>query len=152
MQIETLNDVLDWTLNFHQHLSKCLEHCSSTQESERAKLLLQYLASHEKKLSNVIEDFQQTASSSALNTWCYEYLEKYPLDRHTRCSKPFAELSSKEIIKQVEDFHAPVIALYRYLRSRADAPSAHELLDQLTSIEEHEAMQMAHGANRLEDL
>lgn len=152
MQIETLGDVLDWTLAFHQNLSKCMAHCADKQENERAKLLLDYLSEQEKYLSTVIEGFQQSASTNALNTWCYEYLDKYPIVRHEKCTTPFSELSASEIIREVEYLHSQIIAFYRYLGSRADAPSARALLDQLTALEEHEAMRMTQSANRLEDL
>ena len=41
MQIETLNDVLNWTRDFHQHLARCLHHCNDRHQSERARLLLE---------------------------------------------------------------------------------------------------------------
>ncbi len=40
MQIENLRDVLRWTKDFHFQLSKCLDHCSDQNLSERAALLL----------------------------------------------------------------------------------------------------------------
>lgn len=50
------------------------------------------------------------------------------------------------------DQHQQVIELYRYLASRADIPSAKELLETLRSLEEHEVMRMAQSSNRFGDL
>ena len=56
------------------------------------------------------------------------------------------------IIAETLSQHEQVIELYRYLHSRADMPEAIELLSQLLDLEEHEAMQMSHSANRLQDM
>ncbi len=152
MQIETLRDVLNWTRGFHQHLASCMRHCAGENESERAKLLLDYLSAHEQKLVEVLDGFRETADVKALNTWCLEYLDKNPIVRHELCDKPFAEMNADEIITEIIHQHGQVIELYRYLRGRDAAPSCWELLDQLLSLEEHEAMRMAQAANRLHDL
>jgi len=152
MQIETLKDVLNWTRDFHQHLASCLHHCNDRNQSERARLLLEYLAEHEQKLVAVLDGFTQSASAKALNTWCYEYLDKHPIVRHAQCDQPFAQMSTEEIISEITGQHGQVIDLYRYLHSRAQTVSAQDLLAQLLDLEEHEAMRMAQSANRLEDL
>ena len=152
MQVETLRDVLNWTREHHQHLASCMQHCADENESERAKLLLDYLSDHEQKLVEVLDGFRETADSKALDTWCYEYLDKHPIVRHGKCDKPFAEMTADEIITEISHQHGQIIELYRYLRGRDAALSWQELLDQLVSLEEHESMQMVQAANRLHDL
>lgn len=152
MQVETLRDVLKWTREFHQHLADCMQHCADQNESERAKLLLEYLAEHEQTLVGVLEGFSNTADENALDTWCYEYLDKHPIIRHEMCDKPYAEMHAGEIITEISHQHGQVIELYRYLRNRAETVTTQELLDQLLSLEQHEIMCMAQSANRLEDM
>lgn len=152
METETFRDVIQWTREYHERLSVCLKSCSDKQRSERAKLLLGYLSDHEKKLSIALKGFESSAELSALSTWCYEYLDKSPFKPSAVCNQPFEDMTTDQIIEAVEDRHQQIIGLYRYLRGRASISSTIELLDQLTSLEEHEAMQMAHAANRLEDM
>jgi hypothetical protein len=152
MQIETLNDVLHWTKEFHKQLSRCLKHCADENQNTRAQMLLTYLVAHEDKLTEAVAQFEQWGDSSALNTWCYEYLDKHPIVQHEHCNAPFAELDAEQIMAIIVEQHQQVIELYRNLFSRADIPSARELLRGLKSLEEHEAMQMSHAANRLHDL
>ena len=78
--------------------------------------------------------------------------DKHPIIRHEKCDKPFAQMNADEIITEITHQHGQVIELYRYLRGRDAAPSYRELLDQLLSLEEHEAMRMTQAANRLHDL
>lgn len=152
MQAENLKDVLDWTIDFHQQLSLCLTDCAKENENERAKLLLDYLAQHEQSLTEVITEFKKIASKNALNTWCYEYLDKHPIMKHKHNDVPFADLNTLQITEAVMHMHQQVITLYRDLAAQTVVNSARELLEELLSLEEHEAMRMTQSANRLEDL
>ena len=152
MQIETLKDVLHWTREFHQHLSQCLFHCADKNMDERARMILAYLSDHEKALTKVVSGFETSGDEHALNTYCYEYVAKHPIVRHAHCDAPFAELDATQIMEVIVDQHQQVIELYRYLASRAEIPSAKELMESLWSLEEHEMMRMTQSANRFEDL
>ena len=152
MQIKTLKDVLHWTREFHQHLSQCLSHCADKNMEERARMILAYLSDHEKALTKVVSGFETSGDEHALNTWCYEYVAKHPIVRHAHCDAPFAELDTTQIMEVIVDQHQQVIELYRYLASRAEIPSAKELMESLQSLEEHEMMRMAQSVNRFGDL
>ena len=152
MKVETLRDILHWTRELHQYLADCTEHCATRNENQRAKLLLQYLADHERKLAHTLERFEQTASQNALNTWVYDYFGERPMTRHASCDGPFSAVGAHEAMAEVMKLHEEVLSLYHYLQGRADTASMRELLDELTDLEEHQAMQMTHDANRFEDL
>lgn len=152
MQIETLKDVLHWTEKFHQQLSQCLSHCADKNTNIRAKMILAYLADHEASLAKVVNGFEASGNIQALNTWCLEYVNKQPIVQHVHCDAPFAELDAVQIMDVIVSQHQQVIELYRYLASRADIPSAQEMLTSLTSLEEHEMMRMVHSCNRFEDM
>ena len=152
MQIETLKDVLHWPREFHQHLSQCLSHCADKNTDERARMILAYLSNHEKALTRVVSGFETSGDEHALNTWCMEYVNKHPIVRHAHCDAPFADLDAIQIMEAIMDQHQQVIELYRYLASRADIPSAKELMGSLRSLEEQEMMRMAQSANRFGDM
>ena len=151
MQIETLKDVLHWTQQFHHNLSECLSHCEDKNVDERARIMLDYLSEHEKVLSGVVSGFEKSGNEHALNTWCYEFVNRHPITQHVHCDAPFAELDATQIMEVVSDQHQQVIELYRHLASRVDIPAARELLETLQALEEHEMMRMTHASNRLED-
>lgn len=152
MQIETLKDVLHWTKEFHQQLSQCLSHCADKNTDERARMILAYLSDQEKSLTKVVDGFEVSGDEHALNTWCYEYVNKQPIVQHVHCDAPFANLDAAQIMDVIVDQHQQVIELYRYLVSRADIPSAEEMLASLRSLEEHEMMRMVQSANRFGDM
>tara|TARA_R110001592_G_scaffold3113_1_gene17418 strand:+ start:16659 stop:17117 length:459 start_codon:yes stop_codon:yes gene_type:complete len=152
MQIETLKDVLHWTQEFHEQLSQCLSHCADKSSDERARMILVYLSDHENMLKKVVNGYEASGDEHALNTWCYEYVAKHPIVRHTHCDTPFAELDATQIMAVIVDQHQQVIEMYRYLASRPNIPAARALMESLLSMEEHEMMRIVQSANRLEDI
>ncbi len=115
-------------------------------------MILAYLADHEASLMKVIKSFEASGDKHALNTWCYEYINKQPIVQHVYCDSPFAELDALQIMEVIVDQHQQVIQLYRYLASQAVIPSAQEMLESLRSLEEHEMMRMVQSANRFSDM
>ena len=152
MQVETLEDVLHWTGQFHKQLSICLDHCADRHLQERASLLLEFLARHEAQLSTLLEAFARSSEAKVLHTWCYEYLDRKPIVQHRHCHAPYTELDTPQIIDVILEQHEQVIDLYKYLLSRAETPEVRELLSSLVALEEEAVRSMIDGANRLEDI
>ncbi|AWL12303.1 hypothetical protein HMF8227_01830 [Saliniradius amylolyticus] len=151
MQVENLRDILHWTEVYHRRLSDYLQECADKQSSERVKLLLEYLSEHEGHLSELFEAFEAQSELKTLNTWCYEYLDKNPIQLAGEEDIPLNEASTQEVMRTIAAQHDQVTGLYRYLLARANIPSNIELLERLLALEEHEVMRMMHGANRWED-
>lgn len=152
MQVETLRDVLVWTREFHKNLAACLQHCAGKNENVRSQMLLEYLARHEKELTETVDGFVDTAETRALNTWCYDYMDKHPILHSVHCDAPFQNLEPDEIMSVVSDQHDQVIELYRYLYGRADIEETRELMEELKSLEEQQIKQMVQGVNRMRDM
>ena len=152
MQVETIRDVLEWTRKLHRYLKECMQHCADTSENEREAMLLNYLAEHEKRLAEVINKFEESSNDKALNTWCYEYVDKKPISPHGKCEGPFSEMKVGEIIEEIFHMHDQVIDLYRYLYSRAGSSSPKELLGALLELEKNESMLIAQNTGRLKDI
>ena len=152
MKIETLKDVLEWTKSTHQYLSECMAHCSEHHDSERVRMLLNYLSTHENTLMTVLQGFIDTPNTKVLSTWCLEYLDRQPIVTHERCEAAFIGQELSEIIEAVVAQHHQIISLYKHLHSRAEIPSMSELTEQLIELEEHHAMQMVQGSNRMGDI
>lgn len=152
MQVESLREVLQWTAAFHQNLKACLLDCSDENKDERARMILVYLADHEGSLERIVRGFSNTAESKALNTYCYDYLEKHPILKHGHCGSPFMNLDTDHIMEKIVDQHEQVLAMYDHLHSRVDIDSAKELLDTIRDVEENEIKRMVQSANRFYDM
>lgn len=152
MQIETIKDVLSWTVDFHKNLKECVTHCSKQNQDERARMILNYVSGHEASLERMVEGFLNTANRNALDTWCYDYIGKHPIVEHGHCDSPFKELDTDHIMEKVVNHHEQVIELYDHLYSRVDIDSAKELLETVKNVEENEIKRMVQTANRFSDM
>lgn len=152
MEIKTFSDLIDWTRQLHGHLAKCLAHCASKNEEERARLLLDYLAEHEGKMERMVSAFEAQAEPKVMKTYIYDYLSHQPIQSHRTCDAPYAQLGFDDICQEVFDYHQQIIELYRDIEARADIPEAKALLGSLLAMEEHEAMRLSRQTGRMSDI
>tara|TARA_B110000211_G_C14093259_1_gene560779 strand:- start:611 stop:1144 length:534 start_codon:yes stop_codon:yes gene_type:complete len=151
MKIESMRDILHWTVKFHEQLATCLKHCAPS-HSERTKMAMQYLLAHEQHLAALVKAFSDNAKFSELETLFIEYLEKNPIFLHDHCDGDFENKTESEIVANVLDQHQQVIDLYSYLKEQAIIPHHIELLSNLLKLENQEIILMAQGLNRFQDM
>jgi hypothetical protein len=152
MEIETLRDVIHWAKKVHLQLSERLSESQEDAVDERAKLVLSYLSTYEKKLVKVIEGFEEKGNERALNTWCIEYITKFKRENGEFSNKSFGDLNAQEIISAVVEQHQYLLSLFKFLAMQSVTASTQELMEELISFEEHETMKMVQATNRFEDM
>lgn len=152
MKVETLADVLRWTKKKHQEMSDCLGKSVGKTEDGRARLLLDYLASHEAELGRTVAAIETTADSRALNTWCYEYVQDLPVMDPSCTNLFFYEMRTATILQTITEQHQYIIELYSRLNDQFESKPAYDLLQQLLLLEQQEVKRIVQGANRLEDV
>jgi hypothetical protein len=152
MEIETLRDVIHWAKKVHLQLSERLSESQEDAVDERAKLVLSYLSTYEKKLVKVLAGFEENGNERALNTWCIEYVTKFKRENGEFSNKSFGELNAQEIISTVVEQHQYLLSLFKFLAMQSVTASTKELMEELVSFEEHETMKMVQATNRFEDM
>tara|TARA_B100000214_G_scaffold336171_1_gene279933 strand:- start:340 stop:798 length:459 start_codon:yes stop_codon:yes gene_type:complete len=152
MDIKTFGELINWTRDLHAHLARCLAHCATKNEEERARALLDYLATHESGMERIVNEFKSQGDSKALETRVYDYLSHHPIKTHRTCDEPYAQLDFEGICKEIFDFHDQIEDLYRTMADKAEIPEAKELLRSLLTMEENEAMRLARQIGRMDDL
>lgn len=152
MDIKTFGELINWTRDLHAHLARCLSHCATKNEEERAQALLDYLATHESEMERIVNEFKSQGDSKALETRVYDYLSHHPIKTHRTCDEPYAQLDFEGICREVFDFHDQIEDLYRTMADKAEIPEAKESLQSLLTMEENEAMRLARQIGRMNDL
>jgi len=152
MDIKTFGELINWTRDLHAHLARCLAHCATKNEEERARALLDYLATHESGMERIVNEFKSQGDSKALETRVYDYLSHHPIKTHRTCDEPYAQLDFEGICREIFDFHDQIEDLYRTMADKAEIPEAKELLRSLLTMEENEAMRLARQIGRMDDL
>ncbi|WP_420389506.1 ATPase [Marinobacter sp.] len=152
MDIKTFGELIQWTRDLHSHLAMCLSHCATKNEEERARALLDYLATHESEIGRIVNEFERQGDSRALETRVYDYLSHNPVKTHRTCDEPYAKLDFRGICREVFDVHDQIIELYKAMADRAEIPEARDLFLALLTMEQNESMRLARQVGRMEDL
>lgn len=152
MEIKTFGELIEWTRELHEHLSRCLAHCSTRHQEERAGALLTYLANHEAELERIVREFERQGDRKALDTRVYDYLSNHPIKAHRTCDESYAKLDFDGIVREIFDFHEQVLSLYQTLIGKAEIPEAKTLLESLLEMEQNEAMRLARQIGRMDDV
>ncbi|GAA0844416.1 hypothetical protein GCM10009113_15860 [Marinobacter szutsaonensis] len=152
MEIKTFADLIDWTRQLHAHLARCLKESAEQHPNERASALLDYISTHESLLEKAVAEYEKQADPKAMNTRLYDYGVHKPIERNRTCDIHYKDLDFAGIEKEVFDFHDQVMDLYDSLIGKAEIPEAKALLEDLKSLEEHEAMRLASQIGRMDDV
>lgn len=152
MEIKTFFDLIEWSRKLHGNLAKCLSHCASLHQNERASMLLEYLASHETEIEKIVAGFEQQADPKAAHTYVYDYIPHNPITTHLVCDDHYAKMDADSIASEVIDFHEQIISLYRTLIGKAEIPEVTELVQPLLDMEEHETKRLVRQVGRMDDI
>ena len=134
MDIKTFGELIDWTRDLHQNLGRCLAHCATRHEEERAKMLLDYLATHESELARMVDGFKHQSAKNTLETRVYDYLQHQSIKTHRTCDEPYVKLGFEGIYREVMDFQSQVMELYQTMTEKAEIPEAKELFETLLNM------------------
>ena len=152
MSVETVFDVMELTRKTHQQLARDLDSCYTVEGKERVRMLIAYLSEHEARLAKVIEQAQEDAIASSLNTWLNDYLDGYGALQHLSAPLQCDSGDVDAVLAAVLAMHERLIDLYRYLADKAPTSAVGELLGSLLDLEQHEAMRIARDAGSMTDL
>lgn len=99
-----------------------MSHCATKNEEERARALLDYLATHESEMERIVNEFKSQGDSKALETTVYDYLSHHPIKTHRTCDESYAQLDFEGICREVFDFHDQIEDLYRTMPTKPKFP------------------------------
>lgn len=151
MTYKTVEDVLDFARQLHETLSRQYSHMERRGTSERARLILDYLARHERDLAEALHAYEQDAANRLLCTWL-QYaprLDSGPLLEKVRG----VDLNDVEAVVAAAlaiDDH--LLAVYREIEDQADIEPLREIARNLQQMERSEQQLLARDAQQLRDV
>ena len=152
METDTVRDVLHWSTRFHTTLAQSLQKSKAGAMGERERLLMNYLSEHEQFLADNYQRYQRDAEIKVLNTWSYDCSKAFPKTWLQQGQAPFGDMTSQQIMENIEAQHNALIDFYQHLKRQAHITEVVAVLDQLIEMEQSEASVMNEASNRLEDL
>lgn len=151
MNIERCEDLIDWTRRAHALLADSMAEGAKDRSDSLARMLLDYLAQHERELAATIARVKDHAEPSALQTPLHDAVQGDVLVLDFD-SETFATMGVDEVSQEVFALHNRVIDLYRSLAKRRELHKASGLVAEVLQLEERETMRLAHQVNRMHEM
>lgn len=137
MRIEQVKDILEHTRRFHELISDYYQDLSKHTDKERLRIILDYLAEHERHLENALAEYEKCAAKEILNVW----LPYSPCQKHLvefRLKLEAYDISPKEIAEKIIALDDCVINMYKELLSQTDSSEVKDVLHSILDFEEQE--------------
>ena len=152
MRFQTVEQIIDWTADFHGRLSELFQTASGAQHRERLSMLLQYVADHEQHLRDSLKNFELDGADRLLATW-FDHAPEAELPSVPENLNALLEAGDiDKIVECVIDFHDRMIKTYSNLRNQANNDSIGTLFDRLADLEHHEKITLVRNAQQVNDL
>lgn len=144
-------EILEYAREFHRKAGALYQQLADSNQSARVKLLLDYLIRHEKHLERALEDYEQSITTTALNSW-YQYTKEQrtfqPLD-----SLQYSDnMSVEDIIKIGTTIDNCLVASYKGVADMATSAEVREIFENLLTMEEQEKHVKARIALGINDM
>lgn len=151
MRFQQVRDLLDHARLFHRDLSKFYKSLASNEESERVKLLLDYLGRHEKHLEESLSAYEDDAPTQVLNSWFQFTLDESTLKTPESIQiKPHMTIA--DVIRMSLSLDDRLIKVYKNIAKTAEVPEVREVFENLLQMEEKEKHTLARAALNSMDL
>lgn len=151
MRFETVRDIVEQSRQLHQALAAQYAELEQLTTSERAQLLLDYLARHEARLAEAMGNYERDAAPGVLESWL-QYVPE--LDAAAVVARlRGVDLNDVEAVVAAAlavDDH--LLAVFREMEHHAATDALRDIARSLQQIERNEEHQLARAAFRLHDL
>lgn len=151
MNIERCEDLIDWTRKAHALLADSMAEGAKDRNDSLAKMLLDYLAQHERELAATLVRVKEHAEPGALQTPLHDAVQGSALTLDID-SETFATISVDQVSQEVFALHNRIIDLYRSLEQRRELHKASALIAEVLQLEERETKRLAHQVNRMHEM
>ena len=145
MRKTQVRSILDQVREFHGQLDEYYGRLSDTATQQRVKMLLDYMASHERNLQKGMAAYEENASRQVMDT----YVDcKYCDEILATCQRtPIApEMGLDGVVKVAMDVDRCLLRFYREVASNAESEVVRKVFRNLIDAEEAELRKLALNA------
>ncbi len=152
MRFKTVNEILDWTADFHGRLAVLFDDAAEEHERQRIRMLLDYIADHETRVRYSLENFEVDGADRLLATW-FDKAPEIELPEIPENLSALLEAGRIDaIVEYVVAFHNQMIDIYTNLRDQANNESIEAVFDSLAEIEHNEKIKLVRDAQLFKDV
>ncbi|MCK9173378.1 hypothetical protein [Desulfuromonas thiophila] len=137
--------------DFHRKASEFYQQLCDTSDQPRVKLLLDYLARHEKHLERALSDYETSITRKAMDTW-YQFAQQACTFEPLNSLNYDKNVTTDEILAIGAKIDECLINSYKAVLDKATTAEVREIFESLLQMEEQEKHVKARMALGLQDM
>lgn len=144
-------DFIDFVKNLHHEIKEYCEKIYDNSDSEKVKMVLGYVAEHERKMEETLREYENGLSKSIEETW-YQFIE---LPEKPSCLKNMEfnpTMSIDDVINFVSKVDMCLVKLYQKLAEISVSEEAQKIFDNLANMESNELRKVVQNIQRVDDI
>ena len=151
MPVEPVKQVLEDLKLFRDRLGEYCHQQAGEVESERVRMLLEYLSEQEARLETGLESYESRAGSGVLNFW-FQYGGSDQLLKKLDDLTSESKRSIDDVMRLAMDLSRAVADFCRFLAENAESTEVADLFSDIVRLEEQEQRKLSMATDRLMDL
>ncbi|GIX31584.1 MAG: hypothetical protein KatS3mg124_2056 [Porticoccaceae bacterium] len=145
--------MLDCLVDFHCRAAEFVENCLERQESERVRMVLQYLAEHHRRLQEAIADYEADAERAVLDTYiAFALMEDDTPESFVDGLSCPAGLGLEEVVALAQALGDYPVTLLNDVLAAVENPHVAEVFTNLRDLEVQERKLLSRAVDTLLDL
>lgn len=148
---ETIADVVDNAVEVHRAAGKLYSRLSRLPLDDRARMLAQYMASHEREVEENLKNHRRSGSVGVLGTYIQYTLEEPPREFVESLAEKYPLPTTEELCEIAQQVDHYLVTLFEEARTEIDPPTVKAYLDDLMFVEELERNRLTQTINSLYD-
>lgn len=150
MRFERAVDAINHVCIFHNLLSECYQKMSNMSNSEKGKLLLDYMAENEKTLVKRLSDYKEQAPEKILNTW-FQYANDEDILTPPEFTNYGPIKAPEDVVEFAMKYSDKLIEFYSEMSNYCDNVALQEVFDNLSDMQNQEKNKLSMNIDRLMD-
>lgn len=149
--MEQTRKMLGRAKRFYSEICDFYEALAKETSSERVRMLLHYMAGHQKYLEEKINEFEKGASQTAMDTW-YQAVPDDHLFKFLKELKKTPNMNIDQVVELGLKANKEITDFYRHLAENSELEAAKEIFSSLLMKQEEESHNLVRDAHELNDL
>ena len=152
MAIKQTRDILDYVREFHKKLSDFYHDLADHSDKERVKMLLDYMARHQKHFEENLAEYETDASKTIMESWlqCAPEMDMEGVFKGIKLDPDM--MSVEDVIRIAVDLDDYLINLYQEVANCTESKEIKEIFVKLMEKENREKYTLVRQAMRLSDI
>ncbi|CAA9892042.1 conserved hypothetical protein [Candidatus Methylobacter favarea] len=131
---EQVKDVIDYNKKLHDRLRKYYLALNEKSQSDRVKLLLNYLIEDQRHTEETLASFEAVTQQSILDTWL-QYAPSIDLHQLIDSHPIRAEMSMDEIVQLICEFGEAFVNFFQEAANESELPKISQIFQNLVAME-----------------